>query len=75
VTNRSETINNFFFLEMTEENTVDNEHTALNNTFSALGLDEWLIQALAAISIKRPTPIQAACIHPILEGKNFRMAV
>jgi len=46
----------------------DEEHTPSNTTFSSLGLDKWLVDALAAMSIKRPTPIQAACIQPALEG-------
>ena len=50
---------------------IESEHTPLNATFLSLGLDEWLVQALAAMSIRRPTPIQAACIHPILEGNKI----
>jgi superfamily II DNA/RNA helicase len=46
----------------------DDEHIPSNTTFSSLGLDSWLVNALAAMSIKRPTPIQAACINPILDG-------
>ena len=46
----------------------DEEHTPSNSTFTSLGLDKWLVDALAAMSIKRPTPIQAACIQPALEG-------
>jgi len=53
---------------MAEENNVDDEHTPLNSTFPSLGLDDWLVQALAAMAITRPTPIQAACIRPVLEG-------
>ena len=53
---------------MAEDNNVDDEHTPLDSTFTSLGLDNWLVQALAAMSIKRPTPIQAACIRPVLEG-------
>jgi ATP-dependent RNA helicase DDX49/DBP8 len=39
-------------------------------TFPGLGLDTWLVNSLAAMSIKRPTPIQAACIPPILSGQD-----
>jgi hypothetical protein len=53
---------------MVEENNIDDEHTPLNNTFPSLGLDDWLVQALSAMSITRPTPIQASCICPVLEG-------
>ena len=48
---------------------VDAEHKPSGRTFESLGLDSWLVQALSAMSIKRPTPIQATCIGPILEGK------
>ena len=46
----------------------DEEHLAVKETFSDLGIDRWLVDALAAMSIKRPTPIQATCIPPALEG-------
>ena len=46
----------------------DEEHMPSDTTFSSLGLDSWLVNALSAMSIKRPTPIQAACIVPVLEG-------
>src|SRR5271156_530031 len=49
---------------------VDAEHRPASTTFESLGLDSWLVQALSAMSIKRPTPIQATCIGPILEGRN-----
>ena len=48
----------------------DEEHSPSNATFPSLGLDSWLVNALAAMSIKRPTPIQAACIDPILDGRS-----
>lgn len=53
---------------MEDANDIDEEHSPSNVTFSSLGLDDWLVHALAAMSINRPTPIQAACIRPILEG-------
>lgn len=56
---------------MAEANDIDEEHTISNVTFSSLGLDEWLVNALAAMSIQRPTPIQSACIRPILEGTSY----
>lgn len=49
----------------------DDQHTPVTETFTDLGLDEWLVNALAAMSIKRPTPIQAECIRPALEGLPF----
>ena len=48
---------------------VDEQHIPSNDSFASLGLDSWLVQALTAMSIKSPTPIQAACIRPVLEGK------
>ncbi|KAF3908659.1 hypothetical protein AA313_de0205656 [Arthrobotrys entomopaga] len=38
--------------------------------FASLGVKPWLVTSLAAMAIKRPTPIQAACIPEILKGKN-----
>ena len=38
-------------------------------TFSSLGISPSLITALAAMSIKLPTEIQAACIPPLLSGR------
>ncbi|KAG5519348.1 hypothetical protein PMAC_001973 [Pneumocystis sp. 'macacae'] len=42
----------------------------LDTSFKACGLHTWLIETLKKIAIKRPTAIQAACIGPILQGKN-----
>lgn len=53
---------------MADDANVDEEHVPANATFESLGLDAWLVQALSAMSIKHPTPIQAACIRPILKG-------
>ena len=53
---------------MADDGGIDEEHSTSSTTFSSLGIDDWLVDALAAMSIKRPTPIQAACIRPILEG-------
>ncbi|KAK6360669.1 putative RNA helicase [Orbilia blumenaviensis] len=38
--------------------------------FASLGVKPWLVTSLSAMAIKRPTPIQAACIPEILKGKN-----
>ena len=40
------------------------------STFSEMGLDERLLQALEAIEFHTPTPIQAAVIHHMLSGKD-----
>jgi hypothetical protein len=53
------------FCDMNDQ---DEEHKPSAETFASLGLDDWLVQALSAMSIKRPTPIQSACIRPVLEG-------
>ncbi|KAL1924558.1 uncharacterized protein VTP21DRAFT_4212 [Calcarisporiella thermophila] len=39
-------------------------------TFGELGLSEFLVDALDAMAIRKPSEIQRACIPPILEGKN-----
>ena len=38
------------------------------SSFAGLGVHKWLVDSLAAMAIRKPTPIQAACIGPILEG-------
>ncbi|KAL7267970.1 putative RNA helicase [Rhizina undulata] len=38
--------------------------------FASLGIDKWLSNSLSSMAIRSPTPIQAACIKPILEGKD-----
>src|SRR4051794_19694094 len=40
-------------------------------TFSALGLAEPLLRALAAANYTTPTPIQAQAIPPLLEGRDM----
>lgn len=44
--------------------------TAQNTGFGALGVSQQLITALSAMSIRQPTDVQAACIPPLLAGKN-----
>ncbi|PIA16793.1 DEAD-domain-containing protein [Coemansia reversa NRRL 1564] len=39
-------------------------------TFRELGLDQWVIDTLVAMSIKQPTEIQRACIRGILKGED-----
>ena len=36
--------------------------------FESLGLAGWLVRQAAAVGFKEPTPVQANCIKPILEG-------
>ena len=38
--------------------------------FESLGLAEWLVRQVSAMGFKKPTPVQAHCIPPILEGKT-----
>ena len=38
--------------------------------FESLGLAEWLLRQVSAMGFKEPTPVQAHCIPPILEGKT-----
>ncbi|KAF3211634.1 putative RNA helicase [Orbilia oligospora] len=42
----------------------------MTTDFASLGVKPWLVTSLGAMAIKRPTPIQAACIPEILKGKN-----
>ncbi|GFZ43946.1 ATP-dependent RNA helicase DBP8 [Saitozyma sp. JCM 24511] len=46
------------------------EKPSANATFASLGLSQPLINALANINIKKPTEIQAACVGPILTGRD-----
>eukprot|EP00002_Diphylleia_rotans_P039899 TRINITY_DN9376_c0_g1_i4.p1 TRINITY_DN9376_c0_g1~~TRINITY_DN9376_c0_g1_i4.p1 ORF type:complete len:462 (-),score=101.90 TRINITY_DN9376_c0_g1_i4:12-1397(-) len=39
-------------------------------TFTKLGVAPWLVQNLAAVGIKKPTPIQLQCIPPALKGRD-----
>ena len=39
-------------------------------TFDALRVEPFLVKALNAMSIRRPTGVQAACIPPILDGRD-----
>ncbi|PXF49807.1 putative ATP-dependent RNA helicase DDX49 [Gracilariopsis chorda] len=38
--------------------------------FRALGVKPWLIESCKTLGIKKPTPVQLACISPILQGRN-----
>ncbi|EMR10508.1 hypothetical protein PNEG_01220 [Pneumocystis murina B123] len=49
---------------------VSSDSETSNISFKACGLHSWLIETLEKIAITKPTAIQAACITPILEGKN-----
>jgi ATP-dependent RNA helicase DDX49/DBP8 len=42
----------------------------LKTTFSSLGISPRLITSLRTLAISRPTEIQAACIEPILQGRD-----
>ena len=39
-------------------------------TFEHIGLSPWLVDACVELGLKRPTPIQAACIRPALAGQD-----
>lgn len=39
-------------------------------SFESLGIAKWLVEALNAMAINKPTEIQRRCIPPILEGRN-----
>lgn len=44
--------------------------TSENATFASINVAPWLIASLSALEIKRPTPIQKACIPEILKGRD-----
>ncbi len=46
------------------------DRDALPMTFEALGLPESLARAVAAVGYETPSPIQAATIPPLLEGRD-----
>ncbi|GAA5906574.1 hypothetical protein JCM8208_000484 [Rhodotorula glutinis] len=39
-------------------------------SFASLGVEPFLVRALAAMAIRKPTAVQAACIPPILKGAD-----
>ena len=39
-------------------------------TFERLGIQPWLLEACTAMGIRVPTPVQAACVAPILGGRD-----
>ncbi len=39
-------------------------------SFSDLGLSSWIVRQLSQSGVRRPTPIQTACIPPILSGSD-----
>ena len=55
---------------VTEANTVDTDV----KDFKGLNLDSWQIETLSGLSIFKPTPVQAACIPPILRGQDVSAA-
>ncbi|PKU34678.1 hypothetical protein llap_15017 [Limosa lapponica baueri] len=38
--------------------------------FRALGLSPWLAEQARQVGLSRPTPVQAACIPPVLQGRD-----
>lgn len=40
-------------------------------TFASLGLEPWLVESCAEMGLRKPTPIQAACIRPTLAGRDI----
>jgi ATP-dependent RNA helicase DeaD len=50
---------------------VKQEHPDTDCGFQDLGLSEPLLRALGDVGYERPTPIQARCIPPLLDGKDL----
>ncbi|KAI9207089.1 P-loop containing nucleoside triphosphate hydrolase protein [Polychytrium aggregatum] len=48
----------------------DNAPAKTSHTFSELGLNPWLVDALKSLSIRTASEIQASCIPMILAGRN-----
>ena len=42
----------------------------MSREWTALGLSPWLATSCVEMGLKRPTPIQAACIGPVINGKD-----
>ena len=45
------------------------EGQSSDQSFSDLGLNEWLVRQYSAVGMSKPTPIQLNCIPPILNGQ------
>lgn len=43
---------------------------SLAKDFPSLGVSPFLVRSLASMSIRAPTAVQAACIPPILQGRD-----
>ena len=41
------------------------------STFKELGVCSWILRQLSCLGISTPSPVQANCIPPILEGKSI----
>ncbi len=53
-----------------EEEVEEEEEFQSNLSFGQLGLASWLVNALKAMSISKPSEIQTKCIPEILAGKD-----
>lgn len=40
------------------------------SSFASLGVEPFLVRALSAMAIRKPTGVQAACIPQILKGES-----
>lgn len=49
----------------------ESNKTADASAFAELGLDKALVEAVAAAGYETPSPIQARCIPPLLEGRDI----
>lgn len=43
--------------------------------FRELGLAPWLVEQARQMGLSRPTPVQASCIPPILQGECDPLAI
>ncbi|RKP25232.1 P-loop containing nucleoside triphosphate hydrolase protein [Syncephalis pseudoplumigaleata] len=49
----------------------EEEEEASVASFAELGVQPWLVDALSAMAIRKPTEIQRACIPPALKGRTI----
>ena len=55
-----------------ERENVDEQYLSTNPlvTFEQIGVKKWILHQLKGLGISRPSPVQAACIAPILAGRD-----
>ena len=57
------------FALLVNSQALKSSHGAVSS-FKELGLSDWLCSVCTTLRIARPTPVQSACIQPILSGRH-----